>query len=285
MSEEKAPASRGRVQPPLLQVEKVSKIFPVRGSLFGSPRFIHAVEGVSLYVRRGETLGIVGESGSGKSTLARCVARLVQPDAGEIRVGELDFGRLAHGELRRARKRIQMVFQDPYGSLDPRRTVGSLIAEGPIVHGVAASAALQRALQLLELVGLDSRAGARYPHEFSGGQRQRIGLARALALEPQVLIADEPVSALDVSVQAQVLQLLADIRERLHLTVLFITHDLRVAAQVCDSTAVMRHGEIVEYGPTAELFAAPRHAYTRELLAAVPGRAWSEQRAAARGAV
>ena len=172
-----------------------------------------------------------------------------------------------------------MVFQDPYGSLNPRRTVGSLIAEGPMVHGVAAPAAMRRALELLELVGLDGRAAQRYPHEFSGGQRQRIGLARALALEPEVLIADEPVSALDVSVQAQVLRLLADIRDRLHLTVLFITHDLRVAAQVCDSIAVMRHGEIVEYGPTAELFAAPRHAYTRELLAAVPGRAWSEQRA------
>jgi len=269
-----------------MRVTGLHKTFRSGGILsVGRSRLVHAVKDVAFDIGRGETLGIVGESGSGKSTLARCVARLVQPDAGEIRVGELDFGRLAHGELRRARKRIQMVFQDPYGSLDPRRTVGSLIAEGPIVHGVAASAALRRALQLLELVGLDSRAGARYPHEFSGGQRQRIGLARALALEPQVLIADEPVSALDVSVQAQVLQLLADIRERLHLTVLFITHDLRVAAQVCDSTAVMRHGEIVEYGPTAELFAAPRHAYTRELLAAVPGRAWSEQRAAARGAV
>jgi peptide/nickel transport system ATP-binding protein len=254
------------------------------GGILSSGTAVHAVKDVTFDIRRGETLGIVGESGSGKSTLARCVARLVQPDAGEIRVGELDFGRLAHGALRRARKRIQMVFQDPYGSLDPRRTVGSLIAEGPIVHGVAAPAAMQRALELLELVGLDSRAAQRYPHEFSGGQRQRIGLARALALEPHVLIADEPVSALDVSVQAQVLRLLADIRDRLHLTVLFITHDLRVAAQVCDSTAVMRQGEIVEYGRTAELFAAPRHPYTRELLAAVPGRAWSEQRASTRGA-
>jgi peptide/nickel transport system ATP-binding protein len=174
-----------------------------------------------------------------------------------------------------------MVFQDPYASLDPRRTVGKLIAEGPIVHGTPPAAAWQRALELLELVGLDRRAAARYPHEFSGGERQRIGLARALALDPEVLIADEPVSALDVSVQAQVLRLLADIRERLGLTVLFITHDLRVAAQVCDSIAVMRQGEIVEYGPTAEIFAAPRHAYTRELFAAVPGRAQSERRAAA----
>ena len=268
-----------------MHVRGLHKTFHSGGILSaGSARLVHAVKDVTFDICRGETLGIVGESGSGKSTLARCVARLVQPDAGEIRVGELDFGRLAHGALRRARKRVQMVFQDPYGSLDPRRTVGSLVAEGPIVHGVARPAAWQRAVQLLELVGLDSRAAQRYPHEFSGGQRQRIGLARALALEPQVLIADEPVSALDVSVQAQVLKLLADIRERLHLTVLFITHDLRVAAQVCDSTAVMRHGEIVEYGPTAEIFAAPRHAYTRELLAAIPGRAWSERRVSARSA-
>ena len=267
-----------------MHVHGLRKTFRSGGILSGAAnaRLVHAIKDVTFDIRRGETLGIVGESGSGKSTLARCIARLVQPDAGEIRVGELDFGRLAHGALRRARKRIQMVFQDPYGSLDPRRTVGSLIAEGPIVHGVAAATASKRALELLELVGLDTRAAQRYPHEFSGGQRQRIGLARALALEPQVLIADEPVSALDVSVQAQVLRLLADIRERLHLTVLFITHDLRVAAQVCDSTAVMRHGEIVEYGPTAEVYAAPRHAYTRELLAAVPGRAWSEQRASTR---
>ena len=178
------------------------------------------------------------------------------------------------------RKRIQMVFQDPYSSLDPRHTVGNLIAEGPIVHGMSAGKALQRARELLELVGLDARATDRYPHEFSGGQRQRIGLARALALDPEILVADEPVSALDVSVQEQVLRLLAEIRDRLGLTMLFITHDLRVAAQVCDSIAVMRHGEIVEMGSTKSVFAQPRHAYTRELLAAVPGRAWSERRAA-----
>jgi peptide/nickel transport system ATP-binding protein len=247
--------------------------------LGGTARVVHAARRVAFEIRRGETLGIVGESGSGKSTVARCVARLVEPDAAEIRIGDVDFGRLSRRALREARRRVQIVFQDPYGSLDPRRTAGKLVAEGPIVHGASPAAAWERALELLELVGLDARAAQRYPHEFSGGQRQRIGLARALALEPQVLVADEPVSALDVSVQAQVLRLLADIRDRLRLTVLFITHDLRVAAQVCDSTAVMRHGRIVEYGPTAELFAAPRHAYTRELLAAVPGRAWSEERA------
>ncbi len=265
-----------------MRVSGLEKTYRSGGLFFGgSANVIHAVKGVAFEIHRGETLGIVGESGSGKSTVARCVARLVAADAGEIRVGNTDFGRLTHGALREARKRIQMVFQDPYASLDPRRTVGNLIAEGPIVHGTPPAAAWQRALELLELVGLDRRAAGRYPHEFSGGERQRIGLARALALDPEVLIADEPVSALDVSVQAQVLRLLADIRERLGLTVLFITHDLRVAAQVCDSIAVMRQGEIVEYGLTAEVFAAPRHAYTRELFAAVPGRARSERRAPA----
>ncbi len=257
-----------------MRVSGLAKTYRSGGVLFGgAARVVHAAKAVSFEIRRGETLGIVGESGSGKSTVARCVARLVEADAGEIRVGDTDFGRLAHGALREARRRVQMVFQDPYGSLDPRHTVGKLIAEGPIVHGTAPAAAWERALELLELVGIERRAATRYPHEFSGGQRQRIGLARALALDPEVLIADEPVSALDVSVQAQVLRLLADIRERLGLTVLFITHDLRVAAQVCDSIAVMRQGEIVEYGATGQVFAAPRHAYTRELFAAVPGRA------------
>ena len=278
-----APPRKAFAQAPVaMRVSGLEKTYRSGGLFFGeSARVVHAAKGVAFEIRRGETLGIVGESGSGKSTVARCVARLVEPDVGEIRVGDTDFGRLSHRALREARRRVQMVFQDPYGSLDPRRTVGKLIAEGPIVHGTTPATAWQHALELLELVGLDRRAAARYPHEFSGGQRQRIGLARALALDPEVLIADEPVSALDVSVQAQVLRLLSDIRERLGLTVLFITHDLRVAAQVCDSIAVMRQGEIVEYGLTAEVFAAPRHPYTRELFAAVPGRAQSERRAAA----
>jgi peptide/nickel transport system ATP-binding protein len=167
-----------------------------------------------------------------------------------------------------------MVFQDPYGSLNPRQRIGEMIAEGPIVHGVARAEALRRAAELIELVGLDGRALARYPHEFSGGQRQRIGSARALELGHELLIADDTVYEMDVSVQAQVLRLLADIRDRLHLSMLFITHDLRVAAQVCDTIAVMRDGEVVEYGPAAGLFAAPRHPYTQELFAAVPGRDW-----------
>jgi len=269
-------------EPVAMRVSGLEKTYRSGGVFFGgAARVVHAAKAVAFEIHRGETLGLVGESGSGKSTVARCVARLVEPDAGEIRVGDTDFRRLRRRALREARKRIQMVFQDPYGSLDPRRPVGKLIAEGPIVHGTPPAEAWQRALELLELVGLDPRAAMRYPHEFSGGERQRIGLARALALDPQVLIADEPVSALDVSVQAQVLRLLGDIRERLGVTVLFITHDLRVAAQVCDSIAVMRRGEIVEYGLTAEIFAAPRHPYTRELFAAVPGRAETDRHEAA----
>jgi peptide/nickel transport system ATP-binding protein len=230
---------------------------------------------VSFSVRRGETVGVVGESGSGKSTAARCIARLIEADSGQIMVEGTDIAPLKPRALRPVRKRLQMVFQDPFGSLNPRRTVGQLISEGPIVHGVSAASAQARTLELLELVGLERRAAERYPHEFSGGQRQRIGLARALALEPAILVADEPVSALDVSVQDQVLRLLADIRNRLGLTVLFITHDLRVAAQVCDSIVVMHRGRVVESGPVAEVYARPAHDYTRALLAAVPGRQWS----------
>ncbi|HKO68889.1 MAG TPA: ABC transporter ATP-binding protein, partial [Burkholderiaceae bacterium] len=264
-----------------LHVAGLEKNYRTRRGLFGkAARSVNAARAVRFEIRRGETLGIVGESGSGKSTVARCVTRLVEPDAGQIKIGNVDFAALSQSALRPLRKRIQMVFQDPYSSLDPRQTVGNLIAEGPIVHGTSVATAMRRARELLELVGLDSRAADRYPHEFSGGQRQRIGLARALALDPEILVADEPVSALDVSVQEQVLRLLAEIRERLGLTMLFITHDLRVAAQVCDSIAVMRHGEIVEMGTTTSVFAQPQHAYTRELLAAVPGRAWSERRAA-----
>ena len=280
-----APAlARGRFEsaPVALRVEGLQKTYRGRGIFrSASSRQVHAANNVGFELRRGETLGIVGESGSGKSTVARCVARLIEPDAGEIRIGDIEFAGLSHRALRRTRKRIQMVFQDPFGSLDPRHSVGKLIAEGPLIHGATRKAAWNRAIELLELVGLDARAAERFPHEFSGGQRQRVGLARALALDPEVLIADEPVSALDVSVQAQVLRLLADIRDRLGLSVLFITHDLRVAGQVCDSIAVMRHGEIVEFGLTEAVFSAPRHPYTRELFAAVPGREWSLRREAA----
>ena len=259
--------------PTTLSVVDLEKSYRLGASLFGgSVRIAHAARKVNLMIRRGETLGLVGESGSGKSTVARCIARIVDADGGRILLGDVDLQGLSRRQLRPYRKRIQMVFQDPYGSLNPRRTVGKLIAEGPMVHGVPEREALARAAELLKLVGLEPSAAHRYPHELSGGQRQRIGIARALALEPQVLVADEPVSALDVSVQAQVLRLLSDIRDRLDLTMVFITHDLRVAAQVCDSIAVMRHGEIVEYGPIAQVFRNPQHAYTRDLFAAVPGK-------------
>jgi peptide/nickel transport system ATP-binding protein len=235
---------------------------------------VHAVKSVEFTIRRGETLGLVGESGSGKSTVARCVVRLTDADEGEVRLDGTDLLRVSRREMLPYRKRVQMVFQDPFASLNPRLTVDHLIAQGPMVHGAKPEEALARARELLDLVGLDPRSADRYPHEFSGGQRQRIGVARALALDPELLVADEPVSALDVSVQAQVLKLLAEIRDRFHLTMLFITHDLRVAAQVCDSVAVMQSGEIVEYGSTKDIFINPQHPYTRELLDAVPGKHW-----------
>jgi peptide/nickel transport system ATP-binding protein len=262
--------------PVMVAVKGLNKSFRSGSGWFGgAARRVDALAGVSFDVRRGETVGIVGESGSGKTTVARCIIRLLDADSGEILIDGNNVVGLGQRALRPVRKRLQMVFQDPFGSLNPRRTVGQLISEGPIVHGVAEASALARTHELLELVGLERRAAERYPHEFSGGQRQRISLARALALEPEILVADEPVSALDVSVQAQVLRLLADIRNRLGLTLIFITHDLRVASQVCDSVAVMRHGRIVEFGPVAQVYENPSHAYTRELMDSVPGRHWS----------
>ena len=233
---------------------------------------MQAVEGADITVRRGETVGIVGESGSGKSTVARCVARLIEPSSGSIRIGDVDVAHLPERHLRRHRRNVQIVFQDPYRSLNPRRSVGELIVEGPVNFGLSTNEALDRARRLMALVGLSPDALDRYPHQFSGGQRQRIAIARALAMEPTLLIADEPVSALDVSVQAQVLKLLDDVRQHFALAVLFITHDLRVAAQVCDRIAIMQRGIVVEQGPTAEVFADPQHAYTRALFEAAPGR-------------
>jgi peptide/nickel transport system ATP-binding protein len=259
---------------PLLRIEGVDKVYGAGGLFAKRGRTVHALREVGISVPRGRTLGLVGESGSGKSTLARCVVRLVDADRGKILLDGVDLAPLSRRQMRPHRRRVQMVFQDPFGSLNPRLRVGPLIAQGPIVHGTPEKEAMRLAAELLELVGLSPSAADRYPHEFSGGQRQRIGIARALAVKPDLLVADEPVSALDVSVQAQVLRLLADIRDRFHLTMLFITHDLRVAAQVCDEIAVMRQGEIVEHGATAEVFARPQHPYTQELLAAVPGKAW-----------
>jgi peptide/nickel transport system ATP-binding protein len=260
---------------PILRIEHVSKTYRSGGLLARRRRVTHAVRDASLVLPRGGTLGIVGESGSGKSTLARCIVRLLNPDEGSIRLVDVDLAALSRKAMRAETRRIQMVFQDPFASLNPRRRAGELVAQGPMIHGASRDRALARAKELFALVGLDPDATERYPHEFSGGQRQRIGLARALALEPEVLVADEPVSALDVSVQAQVLRLLADLRRRLGLSMIFITHDLRVAAQICDRIAVMKNGEVVEEGATAEVFTAPRHPYTQELLASVPGRDWT----------
>ena len=255
----------------VLSVKGLNKTFKSRTGLFSPKREVHAVSDVQFDLHRGETLGVVGESGSGKSTVARLVTGIETPDAGEVRLLGEDIGSLRGRSLRAARRRIQMVFQDPFGSLNPRRKVGQAIADGPVAAGVTRAAALGEARRLLEIVGLDRDAAERLPHEFSGGQRQRIGIARALALEPQVLVADEAVSALDVTVQAQVLELLEDLKRRLDLAILFITHDLQVAAQICDRVAVMHRGKIVEMGPTADLFAQPSHEYTRALLSAIPG--------------
>lgn len=259
---------------PLLTVDRLEKKFVTARGFFKKRRHVHAVKQVSFEIRRGEVLGLVGESGSGKSTVGRCIVRLLNSDGGHIRFNDLDFNSLQGEALRTQRKHLQMVFQDPYASLNPRRKVGQIIAEGPIAHGEVERNALARAYELLNLVGLDPTTAERFPHEFSGGQRQRICIARALALNPDLLVADEPVSALDVSVQTQVLDLLEDIKNRLDLAMLFITHDLRVAAQICDRIAVMKRGEVVEYGITADVFAHPQHAYTRELLSAVPGKDW-----------
>ncbi|HEV3008428.1 MAG TPA: ABC transporter ATP-binding protein [Burkholderiales bacterium] len=260
--------------PVVLETKRLSKTYSGRG-WFGARREVRAASDVSLEVRKGQTLGIVGESGSGKSTVARCIVRLIEPSAGEIRLLGLDIASLRAAKLRPLRSKIQIVFQDPYRSLNPRRSVGEAIIEGPLNYGVPRKAALERARRLLELVRMEPAVLDRYPHQFSGGQRQRICIARALAMEPELLVADEAVSALDVSVQAQVLALLAEIRSRLNLAMLFITHDLRVAAQVCDQVAVMQEGRIVEYGPAREVFLSPRHEYTRALFAAAPGRGFA----------
>jgi len=233
-----------------------------------------ALKDADVMVRQGEIVGLVGESGSGKSTLARCITRLIDADAGRIVLNGTDISALSRASLRPYRRHIQMIFQDPYASLNPRQTVAQQIALGPLAHGVAMDAALHEVRRLLALVQLEPAAAHRYPHEFSGGQRQRIGIARALAMNPTLLIADEPVSALDVSVQEQILALLLAIRDQLGVAMLFVTHDLRVAAQLCDRMLVMHQGEIVEEGDTARVFADPQHAYTQSLLAAVPGRGW-----------
>ena len=260
-------------EPIVLETESLGKVYRQR-STFGAAREVAAAQNVTLTLRKGRTLGIVGESGSGKSTVARCIVRLIDPTSGEVRLAGQDISTLSRPALRPHRKRIQIVFQDPYRSLNPRVTVGETIAEGPVNYGVPHVDAIKRAGELLELVDLPADAITRYPHQFSGGQRQRIAIARALALDPDVLVADEAVSALDVSVQAQVLDLLDEIQQRLGIALLFITHDLRVAAQICDEVVVMQHGRVVEQGPAGEILTNPQQAYTKQLLEAAPGRHW-----------
>jgi peptide/nickel transport system ATP-binding protein len=257
---------------PLLQAIDVKKQFLVGSSLFkGQRKIVYAVDGVSLEVYPGETLGLVGESGCGKSTLGRCLMRLYEITAGNILLNGADISRLSLRDLRPYRRQMQMVFQDPYASLNPRRRVGDLIAEPLRVHGRGNRSEIEARLRtLMELVGLQQDHLNRFPHEFSGGQRQRIGVARALALEPKLIIADEPVSALDVSIQAQIVNLFADLQERLGLTYIFIAHDLSVVRQVSNRVAVMYLGAIVETGPTEEIFRAPAHPYTEALISAVP---------------
>jgi len=257
---------------PLLEIKGLQKVFRSRGGWFKPAREVHALNDVSLTLARGETVGVVGESGSGKSTLGRCVVRLEHPDSGELLLDGVNLSQLKGDALRRERHRVQMIFQDPYASLNPRTKVGMAIAQGPIANGTPKAAALKRAGELLDMVGLGASAVERYPHEFSGGQRQRIGIARALALDPELIVADEAVSALDVSIQAQVLELLEELKQRLSLSLLFITHDLRVAAQLCDRIVVMQHGRIIEQGSAEQIFLAPREAYTQDLLDAIPGR-------------
>ncbi len=256
---------------PLLEVRGLVKEFSRSRGLFAARSIVRAVDGVSFAIEEGETFGLVGESGSGKTTTGRCILRLVEPTSGEVLFRGEDVLGFSRARLRHARRDMQIVFQDPYSSLNPRMRVGDIVEEPLIIHRIGAKPARRaRVAELFDLVGLDPSQLARYPHQFSGGQRQRIGLARALALNPSLVIADEPVSALDVSVQAQVINLLMDLQERLKLTYLFIAHDLRLVRHVCSRVAVMYLGRIVEMGTTDALFTAPAHPYTRALLSAIP---------------
>lgn len=256
---------------PLVSVQDLCKYFPAKSGLGGGTgAVVKAVDGVSFDIFPGEVLGLVGESGSGKSTTGRLILRLLDATSGSVTFEGKNVAQLPKNELRELRKRMQIVFQDPYGAFNPRLTVGAIIGEALELRGVPRSNRASTVRHFLEMVQMPSNVASRYPHEFSGGQRQRIGIARALAVEPIFIVADEPVSALDVSTQAEIVNLLLDLQKRLNLTMLFISHDLSVVRVLCDRVAVMQHGKLVEVAPANELFSAPQMEYTRELLAAIP---------------
>jgi peptide/nickel transport system ATP-binding protein/oligopeptide transport system ATP-binding protein len=259
------------MSPALLEVRNLTKEFTRSKGLFGRPTIVRAVDDATFEIAEGETFGLVGESGSGKTTTGRCILRLTEPTSGEVRFRGEDVLAFPKRRLREARRQMQIVFQDPYSSLNPRMRVEQIVEEPLVIHRIGTRPERRaRVRELFELVGLDPSQLSRYPHQFSGGQRQRIGLARALALNPSLVIADEPVSALDVSVQAQVVNLLMDLQEQLELTYLFIAHDLRLVRHICGRVAVMYLGRIVEMGETEAIFASPAHPYTRALLSAIP---------------
>jgi oligopeptide transport system ATP-binding protein len=257
----------------LLEVTELEKHFPVKSGILveRTVDYVKAVDGVSFAIREGETLGLVGESGSGKSTTGYCILQLLKPTSGSIRFLGAELTTLGREELRKMRREMQIVFQDPYASLDPRMTVGTIVGEPLTVHGIGTRRSRRETVRrLLDVVGFNPNYTNRYPHEFSGGQRQRIGIARALALNPKLIVCDEPVSALDVSIQAQILNLLKDLQRDFGLTYLFIAHDLAVVRTMSDRIAVMNRGKLVEIGPAEEVYAAPKDAYTKALLSAVP---------------
>ncbi|MEO9632290.1 MAG: ABC transporter ATP-binding protein [Sulfitobacter sp.] len=256
---------------PVLAVENLNMVYRSGGGLFRRAREVRAVQDATFALHRGRTLGVVGESGSGKTSLGRLLIKLLDSDSGRILYKGQDIASMKESDFRGLRPKIQMIFQDPFASLNPRSTIGHIVTVGPIAQGMRKADARAKALEILEKVGLDAGAYGRYPHEFSGGQRQRVGIARALMFDPDILVADEAVSALDVSIQAQILKLLDKIQRETQVAMFFITHDLRVASQICDELLVMQKGKVVEAGPPSQIFYAPQDAYTRELVAAIPG--------------